>query len=85
MVVGFVNAGIMNLYQAASIIMGANIGTTITAQLIAFDLDSIIPLFLGIGSLIILISKAKKGREIGIAVYLGFGIVFLGMELMKIP
>ena len=62
--------------------MGANIGTTITAQLVAFKLDTIIPVFLGIGSLTILLSKGKKGREIG-EIILGFGILFLGMELMK--
>jgi phosphate:Na+ symporter len=82
MVVGFVNAGLMNLYQAAAVIMGANIGTTVTAQLIAFNLDAIIPVFLGIGSLIILVYKDKKGREIG-NIVLGFGIIFVGMELMK--
>ncbi|MBK5240855.1 Na/Pi cotransporter family protein [Clostridium sp.] len=82
MVVGFVNAGLMNLYQAAAVIMGANIGTTVTAQLIAFKLDAVIPIFLGIGSLTILFSKGKKSREIG-NIILGFGILFLGMELMK--
>ena len=82
MVVGFVNAGLMNLYQAAAVIMGANIGTTVTAQLIAFKLDNIIPIFLGVGSLTIIFSKGKKGREIG-NIILGLGILFLGMELMK--
>lgn len=82
MVVGFVNAGLMNLYQAAAVIMGANIGTTVTAQLIAFNLDNIIPLFLGVGSLTILFSKGNKSREIG-NIILGLGILFLGMELMK--
>ena len=82
MIVGFANAGLMNLYQAAAVIMGANIGTTITPQLIAFNLDAIIPVFLGLGSLTILISKGKKGREIG-NIILGFGIIFLGMELMR--
>lgn len=82
MVVGFVNAGLMNLYQAAAVIMGANIGTTITAQLIAFKLESIIPIFLGVGSLTILFSKGKKGKEAG-NIILGLGILFLGMELMK--
>jgi len=82
MVVGFVNTGLMSLYQASTVIMGANIGTTVTAQLIAFNLDSIIPIFLGIGSLTILLSKGKKGREIG-NIILGFGIIFLGMELMQ--
>ena len=50
MVVGFVNAGLMNLAQAAGIIMGANIGTTITAQLVAFKLDQIAPLFVFVGA-----------------------------------
>lgn len=81
MVVGFVNAGLMNLYQAAAVIMGANIGTTITAQLIAFKLDNIIPIFLGVGSLTILFSKGKKGKVVG-NIILGFGILFLGMQLM---
>jgi phosphate:Na+ symporter len=82
MVVGFVNAGIMNLFQAAAVIMGANIGTTVTAQLIAFKFDNIVPIFLGVGSLIKLFSKGKKGKEVG-NIILGFGILFLGMELMK--
>jgi phosphate:Na+ symporter len=82
MVVGFVNAGLMNLYQAAAVIMGANIGTTVTSQLIAFKLDNIVPIFLGVGSLTILFSKGKKGKEAG-NIILGFGILFLGMELMK--
>ena len=81
MVVGFVNTGIMNLYQAAAVIMGANIGTIVTAQLIAFKLDNILPIFLGVGSLTILFSKGKKGKEAG-NIILGLGILFLGMELM---
>lgn len=82
MIVGFVNAGLMNLYQAAAVIMGANIGTTITAQLIAFKLDTVVPIFIGIGSLTILFSKNKRARETG-NIILGFGILFLGMEIMK--
>jgi phosphate:Na+ symporter len=82
MVVGFVNTGIMNLYQAAAVIMGANIGTIVTAQLIAFKLDNILPIFLGIGSLTILFSKEKKVKEAG-NIILGLGILFLGMELMR--
>ena len=54
MVVGFVNAGLMNLTQAAGIIMGANIGTTITAQLVAFNLDAVAPIFVGVGTVIVL-------------------------------
>ncbi|WP_392486039.1 Na/Pi cotransporter family protein [Haloimpatiens sp. FM7315] len=83
MVVGFVNAGLMNLYQAAAVIMGANIGTTVTAQIIAFKLDAIAPIFIGVGAAVVLFSKAKRSREIG-NIILGFGILFSGMELMKV-
>ena len=57
MVVGFVNAGLMNIAQAAGVIMGANVGTTITAQLVAFKLDEIAPLFVIIG--VVLLMSAK--------------------------
>lgn len=83
MVVGFVNAGLMNLYQAAGVIMGANIGTTITAQLVAFKLDAIAPIFVGIGTCIILFSKGKRNRELG-NIVLGFGILFMGMQIMAV-
>lgn len=82
MVVGFVNAGLMNLYQAAGIIMGANIGTTITAQLISFKLDGIAPIFVALGVAIVMFSKAKKRKEIG-NIILGFGILFMGMGIMS--
>lgn len=82
MVVGFVNAGLMNLAQAAGVIMGANIGTTITAQLVAFKLTDYAPLFIAIGALIVMSAKAKKRREIG-NIILGFGILFLGMATMS--
>lgn len=81
MVVGFVNAGLMNLFQAAGIIMGANIGTTITAQLIAFKLTDVAPVFVGVGTIIVMFAKGKKHREIG-NIVLGFGILFMGMEIM---
>ncbi|MBE6072394.1 MAG: Na/Pi cotransporter family protein [Clostridium butyricum] len=81
MVVGFVNAGLMNLSQAFGVIMGANIGTTITAQLVAFKLDAIAPLFVFVGTIAIMIAKAKKRREIG-NIILGFGILFTGMAAM---
>jgi phosphate:Na+ symporter len=81
MVVGFVNAGLMNLYQATGIIMGANIGTTITAQLVAFKLDDIAPIFVAIGTAIVMFSKGKKNREIG-HIVLGFGLLFMGMGIM---
>lgn len=81
MVVGFVNAGLMNLFQATGIIMGANIGTTITAQLVAFKLDDIAPIFVAVGTGIVMFSKGKKNREIG-NIVLGFGILFMGMGIM---
>ena len=59
MVVGFVNAGLMNIAQAAGVIMGANVGTTITAQLVAFKLDEIAPLFVIIGVVLLMSAKQK--------------------------
>ncbi|SUY48227.1 Na/Pi-cotransporter family protein/PhoU family protein [Clostridium putrefaciens] len=81
MVVGFVNAGLMNLSQAVGVIMGANIGTTITAQLVAFKLDTIAPIFVGIGVAIVMFSKSTKRREFG-NIILGFGMLFMGMAIM---
>ena len=83
MVVGFVNAGIMNLTQALGVIMGANIGTTVTAQLISFKLEFIAPVALGIGIILFLFSKKEKTKEIA-SMLLGFGILFTGMESMKV-
>lgn len=82
MTVGFVNAGLMNLFQAAGVIMGANIGTTMTAQLIAFKLTDIAPFILAIGAVLVMFSKKKKTRDIG-EIILGFGILFVGMSMME--
>ncbi|MEW9096832.1 MAG: Na/Pi cotransporter family protein [Clostridiaceae bacterium] len=82
MVIGFVNAGLMNLYQAAGVIMGANIGTTVTGQLVALNLTAVAPLFVGVGALIVLFSKGDKRREIG-NIILGFGVLFIGMQSMS--
>ena len=82
MVVGFVNAGLMNLAQAAGIIMGANIGTTITAQLVAFKLDHVAPLFVFVGALMVMFCKKKKRKDIG-NIVLGFGVLFVGMGQMS--
>ncbi|MGL5867931.1 MAG: Na/Pi cotransporter family protein [Clostridium chrysemydis] len=82
MVVGFVNAGLMNLAQAVGVIMGANIGTTITAQLVAFKLDDIAPLFVFFGTGMVMFAKSNKRREIG-NIVLGFGILFTGMGAMS--
>jgi phosphate:Na+ symporter len=82
MVVGFVNAGLMNLIQAAGVIMGANIGTTITAQLVAFKLTDYAPLFIAVGAIIVIAAKAKKRKELG-NIILGFGLLFMGMAAMS--
>ncbi|ACD24909.1 Na/Pi cotransporter family protein [Clostridium botulinum] len=82
MVVGFVNAGLMNLAQAAGIIMGANIGTTVTAQLVSFKLDQIAPLFVFVGAAMVMFARGKKRKDIG-NIILGFGILFTGMGIMS--
>ncbi|MDW7668646.1 MAG: Na/Pi cotransporter family protein [Bacillota bacterium] len=82
MTVGFVNAGLMNLNQAIGVIMGANIGTTVTAQLVAFKLTEAAPLIIGAGMVLYLVSKKKKRKDIA-EIFIGFGILFLGMALMK--
>ena len=82
MTVGFVNAGLMNLKQAFGVVMGANIGTTMTAQLIAFKLTDYITLFLAIGFAVQLLAKRRRGKYLG-QVILGFGILMLGMEMMS--
>ena len=82
MVVGFVNAGVMKLTQAIGVIMGANIGTTITAQLVSIDLAQIAPIAVGIGVGIWLFSPNKKGKNFA-EIIIGFGILFLGMDMMK--
>lgn len=83
MVVGFVNAGMMTLNQAVGIIMGANIGTTVTAQLIAFNLKDYAPIAVIIGILILLLWKDKKSKDIS-DVLIGFGILFIGMDMMGV-
>ncbi|RDY23729.1 Na/Pi cotransporter family protein [Romboutsia maritimum] len=82
MVVGFVNAGIMSLSQAIGVIMGANIGTTVTAQLVSFNLEGIAPVALGLGIILYLFSKSQKNKHIA-EILLGFGMLFTGMEFMK--
>ena len=82
MLVGFVNAGLMNMVQATGVALGANIGTTVTAQLIAFKItDAALPaIALGVG--LKLFSSRKRYREIG-DIILGFGLLFYGMVIMK--
>ncbi len=81
MVIGFVSAGLMNLPQAISIILGANIGTTITAQIIAFKISDYIYPIVFIGFLIAFVAKKEVVKYIGNTI-LGFGILFIGIEIM---
>ena len=86
MVVGFVNTGIINLVQATALIMGANIGTTITAQLAAlssFDFGAYAIALAGIGAFIAMLAKKERTKTIGNALA-GFGILFLGLECMSL-
>ena len=82
MVVGFVNASLMNLTQAAGIILGANIGTTVMAQLIAFNVDAIAPILIGIGTVMSVFGNKKKTRDLG-TILLGIGILFFGISTMS--
>lgn len=81
MVVGFVNSGMMTLRQAVWIIMGANIGTTITAQLITLDVGMIAPLLAFIGVAMVVFFKTPKINYIG-KILAGFGVLFIGMDMM---
>lgn len=82
MVVGFVNSGIMTLEQATWIIMGANIGTTITGQLIALDVGAIAPLFAFIGVAAVVFLKNEKLKHFG-EILAGLGVLFIGMSMMS--
>ena len=89
MVIGFVNVGIMSLTQAATIIYGSNIGTTVTAQLVALGMFGnggisttiIFAAFAGVGAFISLFSKTDKGKQTG-GILTGFGMLFVGLSMM---
>ena len=81
MAIGFVSAGLMTLPQAISIILGANIGTTMTAQIIAFKITDYIYVFIFIGFLIHFICKSERIKNIGQTIF-AFGLLFLGIETM---
>ena len=82
MVIGFVNSGLMNLTQAIGVIMGANIGTTITAQITAFNISAYAPLILFTGAIMHLFFKKPIVKHVG-CVIMGFGMLFEGVALMK--
>ncbi len=82
MVVSFVNSGLMNLYQAAGVILGANIGTTVTSQLVSFNLSEIAPVFLLGGVIAVMFVKNNRIKKIG-EIVLGFGVLFMGLSGMS--
>ncbi len=81
MVIGFVNSGLMTLMQAIGVIMGANIGTTITAQITAFSLGAYAPLILFIGGILFLFVKKTIVKHLG-SVIMGFGMLFFGISII---
>ena len=82
MVVSFVNAGLMNLYQAAGVIFGANIGTTITSQLVSFNLSAYAPVILLVGVLVAMFCGKEKVKKFA-DIIIGFGVLFLGLSTMS--
>ena len=82
MLVGFVNAGLMTLHQAVGTIFGANIGTTVTAQLVSFKISGLIYPAVGIGALLNFFGQRRTYKYVGQAV-LGFGVLFLGITVMS--
>ena len=82
MVVSFVNAGLMTLGQATGVILGSNIGTTITTQMVSLNLEVIAPIFIGIGAIVIVVTKNKRVKDLAY-IALGFGVLFMGMGLMS--
>ena len=89
MVVGFVNAGIINLTQAVGVIMGANIGTTATAWIVSasewaafLKPEFLAPLFIGIGAFLLIFTKSIKKHQVG-EIIIGFGILFVGLSFMS--
>lgn len=81
MTIGFVSAGLMNLPQAISVILGANIGTTMTAQIIAFKVTDYIYLFIALGFIVAFVSKREKIKNLGQTLF-AFGLLFEGIEIM---
>lgn len=82
MVVSFVNSGLMNLTQAAGVIFGANIGTTVTALLVSFKLEKVAPIILLVGVLLVMFVKNQKVSRFG-EVIIGFGVLFMGLGSMS--
>ncbi len=82
MVIGFVNSGMMTLPQAIGVIMGANIGTTVTAQITAFNISAYAPIILFLGAVMFLFIKKSTPKYVG-EFLMGFGMLFVGISIMK--
>ncbi|MEE3333630.1 MAG: Na/Pi cotransporter family protein [Ruminococcus sp.] len=82
MVVGFVNAGLMDIYQSIGILFGSKIGTTVTSLLLSFDIKAIVPIFTFAGAAVITFAKKNNYRYYG-QIAAGFGILFMGMTMMS--
>ena len=82
LVVSFVNSGLMTLAQSVGVIMGANIGTTVTGQLVSFKLDAIAPFFIIVGVVMVMFIKKPMVKRVG-EVLLGFGVLFFGMTTLS--
>jgi len=82
MIVGFINAGLISLVKSVGMMLGANVGTTFSMQLVSFDLSKYAPLAVAIGMLMYIVSKKEKFKYIGY-ILLGFGVLFIGMTMMK--
>lgn len=82
MVVGFVNAGIMKLSQAVGVILGANIGTTVTGQIVSLSIGEIAPISIGVGMIIWMLSKKDSSKNVA-EILIGLGILFVGMDFLS--
>ena len=76
MVVSFVNAGLMTLTQATGVILGSNIGTTITAQMVSFNLEVIAPIFIGVGAIVMMSAKKKKNKRFSLYCFRIWNIIY---------
>ena len=82
MLIGFMNAGLMNLQRCIWVVMGSNIGTTITAQMIAINVGAIAPVFAVVGVFMHMFASKKKTKTIG-TLLTGFGVLFMGLSMMS--
>ena len=82
LVVGFVSAGVMSFTQSIGVIMGANVGTTVTAQVVAFRIDELALAFIALGFLLLFVGRSDRTRHLG-AIVMGLGLVFFGMGIMS--